>query len=230
MSTSKNDFLELLPRKDRGQILDQCESVELVLSEVVCEVGTVTRSVYFPTDGYISLVTSIDGKPVLEVGMVGSEGMLGAQLATGVRTSPLHALVQGPGVFWRLGANEFRDQLDASAPLRRLVDRYLYVLMTQFATAAGCLRFHTITRRLARWLLMSQDRAHQDSFYVTHEFLSYMLGVRREGITASAGELHADGLIRYSRGEIVVLDRAGLENVACSCYEVDRGSYAEILQ
>jgi CRP-like cAMP-binding protein len=139
-------------------------------------------------------------------------------------------VVQGPGDSWRLSAADFREELEASAALRKLVDRYLYVLMTQFATAAGCLRFHTITRRLARWLLMTQDRAHQDSFHVTHEFLSYMLGVRREGITASAGELHAGGLIRYSRGEIVVLDRSGLEGAACSCYDVDRRSYATVLK
>lgn len=229
MSIAKNDFLELLPRKDRSRVLARCEPVDLVISEVLCEAGSLAQHVYFPTEGFISLITAIDGKPVLEVGMVGSEGMLGAQLATGVRTAPLHALVQGAGDSWRLGASDFRAELEASAPLRKLVNRYLYVLMTQFATAAGCLRFHTITHRLARWLLMTQDRAHRDGFHVTHEFLSYMLGVRREGITASAGELHSGGLIRYSRGEVVVIDRAGLERAACSCYETDRRSYAELL-
>jgi len=229
MSKSNNDLLALLPRRERSRFVARCETVQLAISEVLCEPGTVARHVYFPIDGFISLITSIDGKPVLEVGMVGSEGMLGAQLATGVRTSPLHALVQGSGESWRLGVGDFREEMERSAPLQKLVNRYLYVLMAQFATAAGCLRFHTITHRLARWLLMTQDRAHSDSFHVTHEFLSYMLGVRREGVTNSAGELHAGGLIRYSRGEVVVLDRAGLEAAACSCYDVDRQSYVEVL-
>lgn len=230
MTAIKNHLLELLPRRDHGRVLARCEQVEITLSEVLCEPGATARHAYFPTDGFISLVTAIDGKPVLEVGMVGSEGMLGAHLATGVRTSPLHAVVQGPGKAWRLSAADLREELEASAALRKLVNRYLYVLMTQFATSAACLRFHTITRRLARWLLMTQDRAHADTFHVTHEFLSYMLGVRREGITASAGELHAEGLIRYSRGEVLVLDRPGLEAAACSCYGVDRHSYAEVLK
>jgi CRP-like cAMP-binding protein len=230
MTIAKNHMLELLPRRDRSRLLSHFERVDFSISEVLCEPGAIARQVYFPIGGFISLVTSIDGKPVLEVGMVGSEGMLGAHLATGVSKWPLHAVVQGPGDSWRVSAAEFREDLEASAALRKLVNRYLYVLMTQFATAAGCLRFHTITRRLARWLLMTQDRANQDSFHVTHEFLSYMLGVRREGITASAGELHAGGLIHYHRGEVVVLDRPGLERAACSCYEVDRQSYAEQLK
>lgn len=229
MSNTKNNFLELLPRRERSRFVARCETVQLTISEVLCEPGTLARHVYFPTEAFISLVTSIDDKPVLEVGMVGSEGMLGAQLATGVRTSPLHALVQGAGESWRLGVGDFREELEGCAPLQKLVDRYLYVLMVQFATAAGCLRFHTITHRLARWLLMTQDRAQSDGFHVTHEFLSYMLGVRREGVTNSAGELHASGLIRYSRGQVVVLDRAGLEGAACSCYEVDRKSYLDVL-
>jgi CRP-like cAMP-binding protein len=230
MSAANNNLLDLLPSRERSRFLARCEPVQLVMSEVLCEPGALTRRVFFPTDGFISLITSIDGKPVLEVGMVGSEGMLGAQLATGVRTSPLHALVQGSGNSWQLSVADFRRSLEASAPLRSLVNRYLYVLMAQFATAAGCLRFHTITHRLARWLLMTQDRAHKDTFHVTHEFLSFMLGVRREGVTASAGELHSAGLIRYSRGEVVVLDRVGLEGAACSCYEVDRHSYDELLK
>lgn len=230
MSTAKNHLLELLPRKDRSRFLARCEPVELVASQVLCEPESVARHAYFPTAAIISLVTSIDGRPVLEVGLVGSEGLLGAQLATGVRTSPLHALVQGAGHSWRLSADDFRAELEISPPLRKLVNRYLYVLMAQFATAAGCLRFHTITHRLARWLLMTQDRAHQDSFHLTHEFLAYMLGVRREGVTVSAGELHTSGLIRYSRGAVLVLDRTGLENAACSCYAVDRLSYAKLLR
>jgi len=224
-----NHLLEMLSRRDRTRILGCCELVQLTLAEILCEPGTIARYAYFPTKAFISLVTSVDGKPVLEVGMVGYEGMLGAQLGSRIKTSPLHAVVQGAGAALRITASDFRRELGASPPLQILINRYLYVLMAQFATSAGCLRFHTITQRLARWFLMTQDRAISDHFYVTHEFLAYMLGVRRVGITQSARELHAAGLIRYKRGEVDVLDRHGLESAACSCYQVACRSYADVL-
>jgi CRP-like cAMP-binding protein len=230
LATALNHLIELLPRKDRLRLLAVCEPVQLVLSEVLCEPGKPTRHVYFPTEGFISLVTLIDGKPALEVGMVGREGMLGAQLALGVLTAPLRALVQGPGAAWRIGTGAFRRELARSAALQRGLNRYLYVLMAQLAASATCLRFHLIGPRLARWLLMSQDRAHADSFHVTHEFLAYMLGVRRVGITAAAGALQRSGLIEYRRGELTVLDRSGLEAAACGCYAADWQAYAELLK
>ncbi len=214
---------------DRQRLLALCEPVPLVLSEVLCEGGQPTRHVYFPTDGFISLLTLIEGKPVLEVGMVGREGMVGAQLALGVLTTPLQALVQGTGTAWRVGATAFRKELGRGVALQRLLNRYLYVLMAQQAASAACLRFHQIEPRLARWLLMSQDRAHASSFHVTQEFLAYMLGVRRVGITAAASALQRGGLIEYSRGEMTVLDRAGLEHAACGCYAADQLSYATLL-
>ena len=171
----------------------------------------------------------IDDKPALEVGMVGREGFLGVQLALGVATVPLHALVQGPGSALRIGSAPFRTELARSAALRRVLNRYLYVLMAQMAGSAACLRFHVIGQRLARWLLMSHDRAHDARFHVTHEFLAYMLGVRRVGITAAAGALQREGLIAYHRGEVTVLDRAGLEAAACACYADDRQTYADQL-
>jgi CRP-like cAMP-binding protein len=230
LATHQNHLIELLPRKDRLRLLGLCEPVQLVLSEVLCEPGKPTRHVYFPTDGFISLVAKIDGEPALEVGMVGCEGMLGAQLALGVLTAPLHALVQGPGAAWRLATGAFRRELAGSVTLQRCLNRYLYVLMAQLAASAACLRFHQIGPRLARWLLMSQDRAHSDTFHVTQEFLAYMLGVRRVGITSAAGALQRDGLVEYHRGELTVLDRQGLEAAACECYATDRKSYAELLK
>lgn len=229
MSAVENHLIELLPRKDRVSLLAICRPVRLVLAEVLCEPGTRTRHVYFPTGGFISLVARLEGHPGLEVGMVGREGMLGAQLGLGVMTSPLHALVQGPGAAWRIGAGDFRRELARSAPLRRGLDRYLYVLMAQLATSATCLRFHSIGPRLARWLLMSQDRAHADRFRVTHEFLAYMLGVRRVGVTTAAVALQRSGLIDYRRGELTVLDRRGLEAAACMCYATDRNAYATVV-
>jgi CRP-like cAMP-binding protein len=230
MATVENHLIELLPRKDRMRLLAICKPVELRLTEVLCEPGKPTRHVYFPTEGFISLVAMHDGKPGLEVGMVGREGMLGEQLALGVVATPLHALVQGPGVAWRIGAAAFRKELEQSAALRQIMNRYIYVRMTQLAASTACVRFHLIGPRLARWLLMSQDRAHADSFHMTHEFLAYMLGVRRVGITTAAGALQREGLIEYRHGFLKVLDRSRLQAAACSCYANDDTAYNKLLR
>ena len=230
MTAALNHLIELLPRRDGARLLALCEPVQLVLSEVLYKAGEPTRHVYFPTEAFVSLVSLIEGGAGVEVGMVGSEGMLGTHLALGVPTTPLHALVQGPGAAWRVESGAFGIELARSAALQRVLNRYLYVLMAQLAASATCLRFHLIGPRLARWLLMSQDRAHSDSFHVTHEFLAYMLGVRRVGITAAAGALQSSGAIEYHRGAFHVLDRGGLEAAACSCYAADQKNYAALLR
>ena len=225
----QNHLIELVARADRRRLLSRCEPVDLALGQTVCEPATATRHVYFPIDGFISLIAVVAGSPGIEVGMVGREGMLGSQLALGVVTSPLHAMVQGGGSALRIGKVAFRVELAQSATLRSVLERYIAVLMAQLATSAVCLRFHQIGPRLARWLLMSNDRAHCDTFRITHEFLAHMLGVRRVGITAAAGELHRRGLIEYHRGVLTVLDRGGLERAACACYASDRRAYARQL-
>ncbi len=226
MATAQNHLIELLPRTERERLLAVCEPMQLVLSDVLYEAGTPARHVYFPTEGFISLVSQVDAHPGLEVGMVGREGMVGAQLALGVTESPLRALVQGSGDCWRIAAAPFRREWLRGPALQRHLGHYVHVLMSQMATSAGCLRFHLLGPRLARWLLMSQDRAHGDRFHVTHEFLAYMLGVRRVGVTVAAGDLQRRGLIVYHRGAMQVLDRPGLEAAACSCYAADRLAYA----
>ena len=221
-----NDLIHSLPRIDRERLLAIGETVELGLSEVLCEPGQATRHAYFPTGGYISLVTLLEGHAGLEVGMAGSEGMVGTELALGVALAPVRAVVQGPGSALRIEAEAFQAALARSVPLQIELARYIYVVMAQRATSAACLRFHEIGPRLARWLLMSQDRAHRDSFHMTQEFLAYMLGVRRVGITIAAGAMQRDGLIAYTRGALTVLDRAGLERAACACYASDLRAYA----
>ena len=229
MASHSNHLIDLLPRKDRLRVLAACEAVALPLAEVLCEPGKSTKYVYFPTDGFISLIAVVKGSPGVEVGMVGSEGMLGVQLALGVATAPLHALVQGAGTALRIGTRAFRAELAASPALQSAMHRYLYVLMAQLAESTACVRFHQIGPRLARWLLMSQDRSQGSSFEVTQEFLAYMLGVRRVGISAAAGALQKSGLISYTRGKLTVLDRAGLEHAACGCYAADQKTYAQLL-
>jgi len=229
LPTDNNQLIESLPSSSRARLLAICEPVQLAMGEVLGEVGTPTRYVYFPTIGFVSLVTAVKGRPMLEVGMVGREGMLGIQLVLGVETAPLHAVVQGEGAAWRIGASEFSRELARTPALQRELNRYIYVTMAQLASAAFCLRFHQIGPRLARWLLMTQDRARSDRFHITHEFLAYMLGVRRVGITTAASGLQRDGLIKYRRGEIQVLDRRGLKASACTCYAADREAYVKVL-
>jgi CRP-like cAMP-binding protein len=196
---------------------------------VIGEPGASTPYIYFPTTGFISLIAQTDEGASIEVGMVGKEGMVGSHIALGVAATPLRSLVQGAGTALRMSSAHFRQELADSAALRGVMGRYLYVLMSQLAVSSACLRFHQVGPRLARWLLMSHDRARSDAFLLTQEFLSYMLGVRRVSVTAAAGILQQQGLITYSRGNLVVIDRAGLEAAACACYDKDRAVYARTL-
>jgi CRP-like cAMP-binding protein len=227
--SATNSILEALPSEARQRVLAACESVELLFGDVLAEPGEPLQYVYFPTEGFISLVARVDGRSRLEVGLVGNEGMLGATLLLGVDVSPLHALVQGSGEALRMDAAIFGRELNDSPALQGLLKRYLFVGMEQLAQTAACTHFHVVEERLARWLLMTQDRAHSNEFHITQEFLAFMLGVRRVGVTTAAISLHNRKLINYSRGDITVLNRLGLEAASCGCFKADKASYVRIM-
>jgi len=224
-----NRLLAPLGEKEQRRFLGSCDSVELAAHDVLNEAGTTLRDVYFPDGAFISLVTPLDTCASLEVGLVGNEGMVGVSLLLGVNVSPLNHLVQGGGTALRIGAAAFRRELDRCPGLQRRLQRYTYVRMHQFAQTAACTRFHRVEERLARWLLMTHDRARATTFYATHETLAYMLGVRRVGITKAATAFQDQGLIRYARGDITILDRRGLESHSCGCYAAANDLYERIL-
>jgi CRP-like cAMP-binding protein len=228
-TTKGNQLLAALPPALQRRLLGRFEPVELRLEQVLCTSGKLMRHVYFPTDSFVSLIAPLRGHIGLEVGLVGDEGMVGTSLILGIETAPVHAMVQGAGTAWRMDSAGLLKELDRSPPLRQLLNRYLYVTLTQLSQTAACTRFHLVEARLARWLLMTRDRAHTDEFYITHAFLSLMLGVRRAGITRAAVALRKRNLIHYSRGLLTVIDGEGLEQVACSCYVTLKKDYSQVL-
>jgi CRP-like cAMP-binding protein len=224
-----NRLLTHLPRNQRVRLQSLCEPVELAIGEVLSSPGERIRHLYFPTQGFISLITSLDSHANLEVGLIGNEGMHGISVILGVEVSPLLAVVQGAGVALRIKVAPFRREFEQSPALQRELKRYLYVMMRQFAQTAACTHFHVVEERLVRWLLMTHDRSLSDTFHITHEFIAYMLGVRRVGITKAASALQNRKLIRYSRGDITILDRSGLEAACCGCYVTDQTTYSQIM-
>jgi CRP-like cAMP-binding protein len=222
-------LLDRLPEKDRARVLAGCEPVELRFPEVLAEPGGTIRNVYFPLGSFISLVTPMGGKDSLEVALAGNEGVYGVPVALGVDVSPVYAMVQGNGSAWQMGSAAFRRELVRVPALRQCINHYIHVLMTQLIQTAGCNRFHVVEQRVARWLLMTADRAHSPTFHLTHEFLAYMLGVRRVGITEAASALQRGKLISYTRGNVTILDRKGLERASCACYRSDLTTYESVL-
>jgi len=224
-----NLLLDSLPAETVQRLTGGAPPIALLFSETLSEPGDPIRHAYFPIDSFISLITPGVGRAQLEIGLAGNEGMLGIPLMLGVSVSPLRALVQGAGTAWRVDAAVFLRELESNSTMRALLHRYLYVCMAQLMQTASCTRFHLIEARLARWLLMTRDRAHASQFHITHEFLALMLGVRRVGVTRAASALQRRKLIRYARGEIAIIDTRGLAAAACSCYAADRRTYARIM-
>ena len=216
----ENSLLAAVPRKAYRSLLAGLEPVTLTFGDVLYEPGETIRHVYFPGSSLVSLLTLADGHLALEVGLIGREGMVGIPLVLGHSESSVRALVQGTGTALRMASARFRDEFRLCLPLQHELYRYVHALMAQISQTAACNRFHVVETRLARWLLMTHDRVKSNQFRMTQEFLGHMLGVRRVGVTKAAQALQKRKLIRYSRADITVLDRAGLEAAACECYEV----------
>lgn len=219
MAAIHNAILAALPRKQYLKLRAKLSPVTLVFGKVIYERNAPMRDVYFPDACLVSLLTVVDGHMALEVGMVGSEGMVGSALALGAQRSPVRALVQGGGPALRMSRPAFLRALRQSPALQRGVHGHIRVLMGQLTQTAACNRFHVVQARLARWLLMTRDRVGSAELPMTQKFLSSMLGVRRVGVTEAASALKKRKLIEYNRGSIRILDHAGLEAASCSCYE-----------
>lgn len=220
-----NQLLDHLPATELRRLLAQGTRVPLQTGQPLQTQGVPLRALLFPMQGFACLVTPLDQHAPVQVGMVGREGVLGAQLMLGLSASPVGVVVQEGGQALSLPVAALRQVLPLNPGLRRLLSRYLLVQLHHAVTAAACLHFHPLQARLARWLLMGQDRAEDDGIAVTQDGLAHLLGVRRVGVTVAAGGLQAAGLIRYHRGWIRVSDRIGLQALACSCYEKDRATY-----
>ncbi len=215
-----NRLLAALPAREYQRLLPELEPVPLAFAQIIYSPGDTINHVYFPNDSIVSLLAAEDHHASLEVGMIGNEGMTGISVFMGVNTSRTLALVQGAGTALKMKAATLRKESDSLGPFHRLLHRYTHSLLTQMSLSSACNRFHTLNGRLARWLLMSHDRIGTDEFRLTQDFMSTMLGVRREGVNKVAGELQRDKLIRYSRGHIAILNRPGLEKLSCTCYRI----------
>ena len=213
-----NHLLAAMSRQAYQRMLTGLKRVKLLYGQVLYQPKGRIRYVYFPIDCLVSLLTAVDRRRILEVGMVGNEGMVGMPKALGIGVSAVRALVQGSGTAMRMTAAHFRAEFKKNMPLQRALYRYMHLLMVQVSQTAVCNRFHSPEARLARWLLMSDDRLRADEFLLTHKFLSKMLGISTANVTKAAGVLERRKLISYSRGNIRILDRKGLEAAACTCY------------
>ena len=225
-----NRLLANLRRKDRDHLLEACDEVELAIGDVLWEPQERIRHVYFPLDCFISQLVPVDARNNLELALVGNEGMLGTSLVLGVKSSSLQALVQGSGAALRMSTASFRRELDQLPAFRQQLNRYVHVLQAQLALTAACIGFHSLDLRLARLLLMTHDRVvGLGNFHVTHQVLAQMLGVRRVGVTNAAGLLQKRKILSYTRGNIKILNRAGLEKASCGCYQASNNLYERVL-
>jgi CRP-like cAMP-binding protein len=225
----QNRLLAALPDAELARWLPQLEPVTMPLGKVLYESGGSLTHVYFPTTSIVSLLYVLEDGASAEIGVVGREGIVGISLFMGGESTPSRAVVQSAGMGFRLSANLMMKEFNRAGPVLHLLLRYTQALITQMAQTAVCNRHHSLDQQLCRWLLLSLDRLDSNELVITQELIANMLGVRREGVTEAAGHLQQDGLIRYRRGHVTVLDRARLEARSCECYAVVRKEYDRLL-
>lgn len=216
----QNHLLSVLPAAEYARLLPDLESVTLALGQTLVEPDSRMHHVYFPTTAIVSLLCLMEDGASAEIAVVGNEGIVGVSLFMGGETTPSRAVVQSAGQAYRLRGQRLKDEFYRAGPTQRLLLRYTQALLTQMAQTAVCNRHHSLDQQLCRWLLLSLDCLPSNELVMTQELIANMLGVRREGVTEAAGKLQKAGLIKYHRGHIDVLDRAGLEARACECYAV----------
>lgn len=222
-----NLLLSSLTPADFGRIAIELEPVPLTLRMIIYEPGANIEHIYFPTTGCVSMIHATDNGSV-EVGTIGQEGLVGVPILLRACSEPTRALVQVEGAGYRIASRVFREIVDANDDMERIFLRYAMALFNQVAQSVACNRLHSLEQRCARWLLITHDRIEGDEFKLTQEFLSYMLGVHRPAVTLAAGVLQDAGFIRYSRGNIIIMNRLGLEGASCVCYQATRDDYAAL--
>jgi CRP-like cAMP-binding protein len=226
---TKNLLLSVLPDAEWKRWLPQLERVDMPLGQVLYESGDTLKYMYFPLTSIVSLLYVMENGASAEIAVVGNEGLVGVSLFMGGESTPSRAVVQSAGSGCRLKANIMKDEFDKAGPVLHLLLRYTQALLTQMAQTAVCNRHHSLDQQLCRWLLLSLDRLEGQELIMTQELIANMLGVRREGVTEGALNLQKDGLIRYARGHITVLNRKGLETRTCECYAVVKREYDRLL-
>ena len=228
-TTSENKLLAALSTKCRDRLDPYLEFVNFPLGEVIYHQYATIKHVYFPRWSAVSMVNILKDGSMVEVGVVGREGVVGASLLSGDNLSPHYTMVQIADGAWRMKARVFKGELAANGELDNLIRRYSQALFTQVAQTAACNRLHPIVERLARWLLIMQERMESDNLHLTHEFIATMLGTRRAGVTLAAGTLQKAMIIKYHRGKVIILDREKLEKAACECYRIVSDEYERLL-
>lgn len=225
----KNQLLAALPDFEWQRWLPQLEAVNLQLGQVLYESGNTLSHVYFPTTAIVSLLYVMENGASAEIAVVGNEGIVGISLFMGGESTPSRAVVRSAGLGYRLTAQAMKDEFNRAGPVMHLLLRYTQALITQMTQTAVCNRHHSLDQQLCRWLLVSLDRLQGKELVMTQELIANMLGVRREGVTEAAHKLQEEGLIRYARGHISVLNRLGLEQRTCECYAVVKKEYDRLL-
>ena len=224
-----NHLLSVLPEDEWARLGPHLVQVDMPLGQVVYESGDRLEHVYFPITTIISLLYVMEDGASAEIAIVGNEGLVGIALFMGGETTPSRAVVQSAGTAYRLSAHLLKEEFHRAGPMQRLLLRYTQALITQMAQTAVCNRHHSIDQQLCRWLLLSMDRLPSNKLRMTQELIANMLGVRRPGVTEAAMKLQDAGLIRYSYGNIEVLDRLGLEKRVCECYAVVKHEFDRLL-